>query len=78
MENKYEGNENKIILGDFGCVLWIKWRKMVERKHFINVISIIPFQNSSWIMDWSIYGEGRTQIHLSSPATIDLLVQDLQ
>ena len=77
MKNKNEGNENKIILGDFNCTM-DKWRGMVEIKHFINVISIMHCQNSLWIMDWRIYGEGRTQIPLSSPATIDLLAQDLQ
>ena len=49
-----------------------------RNKHFINVISIMFYQNSSGIMDWKIYGERRTQIPLSSPATIDLLTQDLQ
>ena len=76
MEKKNEENENKIILGDF-VLLWIKWRGMVELKHFINVVSIMPCQNSSWIMAWRIYGEERTQIPLSSLATIDLLAQDL-
>ena len=33
MENKNEGNEDKIILGDL-IVLWIKWRGMVEIKHY--------------------------------------------
>ena len=59
-------------------LLWIKWRGMVEIKHFINVISIMLCENSSWIMDWRIYEEGRTHIPLSLHATIDLLAQDLQ
>ena len=36
----------------------------------------MPHQNSAWIMDSWIYGEGRTQIRLSSPITIDLKAQD--
>ena len=77
MENKNEGNENKIILGDFNCIMDKMERdgrnKTIYKCHFSNALS-----NSSWIMDWRIYGEGRTQIPLSSPATIDLLAQDLQ
>ena len=43
-----------------------------------DVVSIMPCQRSSWIMDSRIYGgrEGGTQIPLSSLATIDHLVQD--
>ena len=39
MENKCEGNENKIILGDFN-ILWKKWTGMGEIKHkdFIGVV----------------------------------------
>ena len=39
MENKYEGNENKIIPGDL-ILLWIKWTGMVEIKHkdFIDAV----------------------------------------
>ena len=35
MENKCEGNDNKIIVGDFNISmkLWIKWTGMVEIKH---------------------------------------------
>ena len=70
MKNK--GNENKIILGDFN------WRNKMERDggnkiDFIDAASIMPCQNSSSIMDSRIYGEGITQISLSSPATVDLL-----
>ena len=43
-------------------VLWIKWTGMVEIKHkeFIDVVPIMPRQNSSWIMGSRIYREGRT------------------
>ena len=53
-------------------VLWIKWTGMVKIKHkdFIGAASIMPCQNSSWIMSLRIYGEGRIQISQSSPATI--------
>ena len=49
MENKNEGNENKIILGDdFYCTM-IKWTGTVEIKHkgFIDAVPIMP---SLWIM----------------------------
>ena len=72
MEIKKEGNENEIILGDFNCTVDKMERdsrnKALWRCHFNYVLS-----NSSWILDWRIYGEGRTQIALSSTATIDLL-----
>ena len=59
MENKNEGNENKIILGDFNCTM-DKWRGMVVIKHFIDVISIMPCQTLSLVIEWRIYGEERT------------------
>ena len=51
---------------------------MIEIKHidFIDVAPIMPCQNSLWIMGSSIYREGRNQILLSSPTTIDPLAQD--
>ena len=76
MENKNEWNESKIYLETL-IVLWINWRGLVEIKLFIDVVSVMPCQNSSCIMDWRIYEERRTQIPLSSPATTDLLAQDL-
>ena len=42
----------------------------IKHKDFIGVVPIMPCLNSSWIMGLRIYGEGRTQIPLSSPATI--------
>ena len=43
-------------------VLCIKWKEMVKIKHkdFIDAVPIMPCQNSSWIMELRIYGEGRT------------------
>ena len=47
---------------------------------FIDPVPIMPYQNSSWIIGLRIYGEGRTQITQSSPATIGPLarIQDRQ
>ena len=47
-----------------------------NKTHFIDVASIMPCQNSSWIMGSRIYGEGGTKIPPVSTATIDLLAQD--
>ena len=70
MENKLQENENKIIVGDFNCT---KWTGMKEAKH---KNFILPCLNSSCIMGWRIYREGRTQIPLSSPVTTDSLAED--
>ena len=55
---------------------------MVEIKHkdFTDAVPIMPCQNSLWIMGLRSYGERRTQIPLSSPATIGSLarIQDRQ
>ena len=77
MENKNNWDEKKIIIGDFNCTM-VKWTRMMEIKHkeFIDVVPIMLYQNWLWIMGLRIYGEGGTQIPLSSPATIDPLVQD--
>ena len=42
----------------------------IKHKDFIGAVPITPCLNSSWIMGLSIYGVGRTQIPLSSPATV--------
>ena len=47
-----------------------------KNKDFTDAIPIVSYQNSERIMGLRIYGEGRTQIPLSSPATIDSLAQD--
>ena len=63
-------------------VLLIKWTGMVKIKHkdFIGAALVMPCQTSSWIMGLRIYGDGRTQIPLSSPAMIGPLarIQDRQ
>ena len=76
MENKNKGNENKIILEDFNCTM-DKINRMVKikQKDFIGAAPVMPCQNSSWIMGLRFYGEGRTQIPLSSPAPIDPLAR---
>ena len=60
----------------------MKQIRMVKIKHkdFIGAVPIISCLNSMWIMDLRIYGEGRTQISLSSTATIGSLprIQDRQ
>ena len=58
-------------------VLWIKCTGMLKMKHkdFIGAASVMSCQYSSWIMGLRIYGEGRTQIPLSSPATIGPLAR---
>ena len=48
-----------------------------KQKDFMNVVSIMPWQKTSWIMNSSIYGEERTQITLISPTAIDDLLQNL-
>ena len=42
----------------------------IKHKDFIGAVPIMPCLNSSWIMGLRIYGEGGTQINLSSSATI--------
>ena len=65
---KIEGSENKTIL-DTSIVLWIKWTGMVEMRHkyFMDTVPIMPW---FWIIGLIFFGEGRTQISLSSTATI--------
>ena len=78
MENKYKGNENRIILGDFNCTME-KMCKYVGNKPqiFYRCCS-----NYALIVDHGlrIYGERRTQIPLSSPVMIGPLarIQDRQ
>ena len=51
---------------------------MVEIKHkdFVDMVPIMPCQNSSYIMGSMICGEGTTQIHASSLTTMDPLEQN--
>ena len=66
-----------IILGDFNCAVGkmdMNVRNKTQRLY--SALPLMRCQNSSWIMGLRIYGEGRTQIPLSSPTTIDSLAQD--
>ena len=78
MENKNEGNENKIILRDFNCTM----NKMDKYGGNKTQRLYRCCSNYALIVDngLRIYGEGRTQIPLSSPAMIGLLakIQDRQ
>ena len=61
MKNKNKRNENRIILGEFTCTM----NKMNEdggnkSKEFIDVVPIMLYQNSLWMMGSRIYGEGST------------------
>ena len=76
MKNKNEGNDNKIIPGDFNCTMdkmdrdGEKKKKKQKHKDLIDAVPFMLCQNSSWIMGLRIYEERRTQIPLSSPTTI--------
>ena len=73
IENKNEGNENKIILGDFKCTM-----DKMERDGRNKIQRLYRCcSNYALIADngWRIYGEGRIQIRLSSPAMIAPLVR---
>ena len=47
----------------------------MKYKDLIDAAPIMPCQNSSWIIGLWIYGEGRAQIPLISPAMIGPLVE---
>ena len=73
MENKNEGKENKIILGDFNCTMdKLEGRVEIKYKYFIDAVPIIPLL---WIKGLRIYREGTIQIPLSSSATIGPLAR---
>ena len=78
MENKNGGNENKIILGELNCTMDKMDRCGGNKTQRIYRCC----SNYSLTVDngLSIYGEGRTQIPLSSPAMIGPLakIQDRQ
>ena len=61
MENKNKGNESKIILEDFNCIM-DKMDRDGENKtqRLYWCCSNYVCQSSSWIMDLRIYGDGRT------------------
>ena len=68
MQNKNEGNESKIMIGDLHCTMdKIDRDGENKSKDFIGVVPIVPCENSSWIMGLRIYGKGKPrfpQVHL--------------
>ena len=48
----------------------------IKDKDFIDVVTVMSCQNSSWIIDSRIYGEGTTQVSLYSPDATDPLTQN--
>ena len=78
MENKNEGNENKVILGDFNCTMdemGRYGRNKTQRLYRCCSIYVLIVNNSL-----RIYGEEKTKIPLSSPAMTGPLarIQDRQ
>ena len=77
IEMKTQENENKIILGDFNCTM-----EKMDRDDGNKTQKLYRcrsnFALSKLIVDngLKVCGEGRTQVPLSLPATIDLLAQD--
>ena len=78
MENKNEENKNKIILGDFNCTMdkMDKYGGNKTQRLYRCCSNYAPIVDNGMRM----FGEGRTQIPLSSPAIIGPLVriQDIQ
>ena len=78
MENKNEGNENKIIIGDFNCIM-DKMDIDGENKTQRLYMCCSNYALSKLIMDNELEdlekGEGRTQILLSLPAAIGSLTR---
>ena len=78
MENKNEGNENKIILGDFNCTMDKMDRYGGNKtQRLYRCCSYYTFNVDNGLR---MYGEGRNQISLSSLAMLDPLarIQDRQ
>ena len=78
MESNNEGNENKIILAEFNCTMNKRDRHGGNKTQTLYRCC----SNYALIVDngLRVYGEGRTQIPLSSPAIIGPLarIQDRQ
>ena len=77
MQNKNEGNENKIILGNVNCIM-DKIDRDGENKTQKLYRCFSNFSQSKFFVDnevEDIYGEERIQIPLSSPATIGPLAR---
>ena len=66
-----EGNENKIMLGVLNCTIDKIYRDGENKiQRLYGAVPIMPCLNSSLIIGFRIYEEGRTQILASSSATI--------
>ena len=78
MKNKRDGNESKIILEDFNCIMdkMDKDGGNKTQRLCINMVLIMSCQNLSCKMGSRIYGEGKNQIPLGSPTTSNPLAQD--
>ena len=78
MEIKKEGNENKIILGDFNCTMDKMDRYGGNKTQSLYIVC--PYYAVNVDNGLRIYGHGRTQIPLSSPTMIGSLarIQDRQ
>ena len=75
MENKNEGNKNKIILGDFNCTMdKIDRYGGYKTQRLYRYCSYYALNVDNGLR---IYGKGRTQISLSSLAMIGLLARIL-
>ena len=74
-ENKFQGNEKKIIIGDFNCTL-DKMGRDEGNKTQKRYRCHSNFALSKLIMECRIYGGGRSRILLSSPTMIDPQAQD--
>ena len=54
MQNKNDGNKNKMILGDLNCpVNKMDGDGKIKNKDFIDSVSIKLCQSSLWIMEWT-------------------------
>ena len=78
MKNKRDGNESKIILEDFNCIMdkMDKDGGNKTQRLCINMVLIMSCQNLSCKIGSRIYGERKNQIPLGSPTTSNPLAQD--
>ena len=78
MKNKKDGNESKIILEDFNCIMDKMDRDGGNKTQrlCINMVLMMSCENFSCKIGSRIYGEGKNQIPLSSTTTSNPLAQD--
>ena len=77
MKNERDGNESKIILEDFNCIMDKMDRDDGNKTQrlCINMVLIMSCQKLFCKMGSRIYGEEKNQIPLSLPTTSDPLAQ---